>query len=418
MRRRWLHNEQWRAWVWLCACFSLLLPQTATAQSTKCASAAKPSPLSTAASYVIRLHRPEGDNSRQVVEVEGLSKRHLSTLAAVDWSRSDWNALLGVYVAARGGDAANRPPLLGTYAIDKKVIRFTPRFPLEAGLSYRAVFNPSRLPGEAGKDAGAPVVQEFGIPAAPAHAAAVVERVYPSTNRLPENQLKFYLHFSAPMSRGEAYRRIHLLDASGQEDKAAFLELGEELWDPAGKRFTLFIDPGRIKRGLKPREDLGPVLEQAGSYTLRIDRDWRDAEGKPLARLYEKKFEVGPPDEEPLDPTLWKIDPAPAGTRDPLTVTFPEPLDHAMLGHVLVVTDSAGDPISGTIKVESLETQWRFTPDAPWQAGGHRLVVDTALEDLAGNSIGRAFEVDVFRTVERQAVSVTVTIPFEVVATE
>ena len=28
-----------------------------------------------------------------------------------------------------------------------------------------------------------------------------------------------------------------------------FLEIDEELWDPAMMRLTLFIDPGRIKRG-------------------------------------------------------------------------------------------------------------------------------------------------------------------------
>ncbi len=70
-------------------------------------------------------------------------------------------------------------------------------------------------------------------------------RIYPSAGRLARrNQLKFYIHFSAPMSRGEAYRRIHLLDAEGQVLEAVFLELGEELWDPPMQRFTLLCDPG------------------------------------------------------------------------------------------------------------------------------------------------------------------------------
>ena len=62
------------------------------------------------------------------------------------------------------------------------------------------------------------------------------------------------------MSHGEAYRRVHLLDAEGQELPAVFLELGEELWDPAMQRFTLLFDPGRVKRRLVPREELGAVL--------------------------------------------------------------------------------------------------------------------------------------------------------------
>ena len=47
---------------------------------------------------------------------------------------------------------------------------------------------------------------------------------------------------------------------------APFLELDEELWSPDGTRFTLVFDPGRIKRGLKPREEAGPILEAGKSY--------------------------------------------------------------------------------------------------------------------------------------------------------
>ena len=118
---------------------------------------------------------------------------------------------------------------------------------------------------------------------------------------MPENLLKFYLHFSAPMSRGEAYRRIHLLDADGNEVADPFLELGEELWDRDMRRFTLLFDPGRIKRGLKPREEVGPVLEEGKQYTLVVDRDWLDATGYPLAAKMRKTFRALAPDEAPLD---------------------------------------------------------------------------------------------------------------------
>ena len=80
------------------------------------------------------------------------------------------------------------------------------------------------------------------------------------------------------MSRGEAYRHIRLLDATGKPVAAPFLELDEELWSDDGKRFTLLFDPGRIKRGLKPREELGPVLEAGKSYEL-VDRPRLDRRG-------------------------------------------------------------------------------------------------------------------------------------------
>jgi hypothetical protein len=39
------------------------------------------------------------------------------------------------------------------------------------------------------------------------------------------------------------------------------------------------------------------------------------------------------------------------------------------------------------------ETQWSFEPEKPWALGDHQLLIDATLEDLAGNSIGRLFEV-------------------------
>src|SRR5690606_23802877 len=148
-----------------------------------------------------------------------------------------------------------------------------------------------------------------------------------------------------------------------------FLELGEELWDPTGTRFTLFFDPGRIKRGLKPREEAGPALEEGKSYTLVIRATWADAQGEPLAREFRKTFRVGPPDD--VQPRLanWRLLPPIAGTRQPLELRFPEPMDHAMLERVLQVTDAGGRPVTGKIAVSEGETCWRFIPERPWRAG-------------------------------------------------
>src|SRR2546425_7490559 len=111
------------------------------------------------------------------------------------------------------------------------------------------------------------------------------------------------------MSEGDCYRHIKLLDAKGKAVDLPFLELDQELWDSEGKRFTLFFDPGRIKRGLKPREELGPPLEEGKTYAFVVDRDWLDAEGNPLKESYRKSFRVGPPDDSPPDPKTWVIKP-------------------------------------------------------------------------------------------------------------
>ena len=350
----------------------------------------------------MRLSREAGG----VFEVVGLDPAVLARLANAEMKADQWSALFAVHVGA----ATDRPAMLGTYQVKNGVLRFVPRFSLKPGLQYRAVFDPARLPAGQGK----PVTAEFTIPKPPSEPSTVVQHVYPSTATLPENQLKFYLHFSAPMSRGEAYRHIRLLDAAGKAVDLPFLELDEELWDPPMKRFTLFFDPGRIKRGLKPREEVGPVLEEGKSYTLVIDRAWPDAEGNPLKESFQKKLRAGPPEDRPVDPQTWKLQPPPAGTSEPLTVRFPRPLDHALLGRVMWVIGADGRRLDGTVSITDEETRWYFTPKQPWQAGAYRLVAETTLEDLAGNRIGRPFEVDVLRPVQRGLKAETVQLPFQV----
>jgi hypothetical protein len=293
------------------------------------------------------------------------------------------------------------------------VVRFEPRFPLARGVRYRAVFRGARLPGGGGA-AKAPLEVVLELPGPKRVASTVVRAVYPSADRLPENQLKFYLHFSAPMAAGDSYRHVRLLDAGGKAVDLPFLELDQELWTRDGKRLTLFLDPGRIKRGLKPREEVGPVLEEGKRYTLLIDRTWLDAEGNPLKEPFRKAFSVGAPDDKPPDPKTWKLAAPAAGTRAALRVTFPKPMDHALLHHMLWVTDPAGRKVAGTVAVSGQEKAWQFTPQAAWRAGAHHLVADTQLEDLAGNGIGRPFEVDVFRPVERAVKEETVRVRFEV----
>ena len=52
--------------------------------------------------------------------------------------------------------------------------------------------------------------------------------------------------------------------------------------------------------------------------------------------------------------------------------------------------------VAGESAIEAGETRWLFTPRDPWTAGDYDLVALAFLEDLAGNRIGRAFEVDNF----------------------
>jgi hypothetical protein len=96
-----------------------------------------------------------------------------------------------------------------------------------------------------------------------------------------------------------------------------------------------------------------------------------------------------------------------------VVITFPEPLDHGLLMRALGVTRD-GKEVDGAITVDQSETRWTFTPTASWKTGTYQLLALDILEDLAGNQIGRAFEVDNFDTVDKSPNPQTITIPFHV----
>jgi hypothetical protein len=328
-----------------------------------------------------------------------------STFKVVGWPApasppsGGWPTIFAVYV-----DAANVPPLLGAYSVEGRALTFRPQYPLSPGVRYRAVFkDPAGRP---------PVEQRFDGPARSTTPTTRVERLYPSSDVLPSNQLRLYLYFSAPMSRGEAARRIHLLDKDGREFTDEFLP-GEELWDPNGQRLTLTFDPGRIKRGLTSNQKIGPPIADGQRYTLVIDREWPDARDVPLLESFRRTFRGGPAIRTPPDHKQWKIAAPRSGTRDPLIVDFDRPMNYPLLLRMLQVASSRGR-VQGTVAVDRQESQWRFTPSTAWASGAYRLVVDTGLEDLAGNRIGQPFDIDVFDRVSEHITTTAVDVPFTV----
>jgi hypothetical protein len=362
----------------------------------------------------IRWGTAGADTNRMVVEVFGLSAKTLQELRRVHWSPGEWQRLLSVF--AEQGDViadVDLPPMLGAYRLGPTTLRFEPQFPLEPGVRYRAVLRADALPGTGASESGLRIAS-YQAPVRRSLPTTTVSQVYPSAEVLPENLLKFYVHFSAPMSRGHIYDHIHLRDEAGRDVELPFLEIDEELWDPTLTRLTLFIDPGRIKRGVRPLEEIGPALETGKRYTLVIDRAWADGQGAPLKETFRKTFTVAPPDREPPDPAQWKIKPPRAGRRDSLVLTFSEPMDHSLARRVIQITDASGELVDGQTALEDRERRWTFVPSRPWRRGAHALVVQTSIEDLAGNNIGKPFEVDVLEGVQRRFTNATVKLPFDV----
>lgn len=331
---------------------------------------------------------------------------HEETLAVL--AGANLGKTLAVFVP---GATADPPPIVGRHELGPGRLVFRPRFEFEPGVRYRVVFDGRRLPEGAASADRKTIERTFRI--RPQSAPRVgVTRIYPSSDELPANLLRFYVHFSGPMSQGEAYAHLALRDAEGRQIELPFLELGEELWDPDGRRFTLLFDPGRVKRGLLPRETVGPVLEAGRSYTLHVAASWLDAHGQRLLAPGRKSFRVVAADRTQPDPRRWTLTLPPAGSRTPLVVDFQEPIDHALLQHMVWVRNGAGREIDGDVRVTRGERRWAFRPLRPWQAGRYQLVADARLEDPSGNSIASPFEVDALAQPPTRLSTRTVSLPF------
>jgi hypothetical protein len=263
-------------------------------------------------------------------------------------------------------------------------VRFVPRFPFLAGTEYAVLVDGV----ETGRIALAP----------PGPGTTAVVAIHPTAARVPLNLLRLYVRFSTPMSEGAA-RAVTVRRAdTGEPLEHVFLPPEPELWDPARTRLTLLLDPGRIKRGLRPHEEAGYPLVEGVAIVVDVAADVaRDAGGRVLRHGGSRRYDVGPPLRSRVDPADWRCTAPQPGTTEPLAVSFDRPLDRALLERCLDVLDRHGEPVAGDVAVAPGEDEWRFRPAEPWGAGPHALSVDTTLEDVAGNSVRRVFDRDLDR---------------------
>lgn len=353
------------------------------------------------------------------VSLAGLPDAIVDALADRDIGDADWERAFAVRAGSTSVAEAASPAVAGRYEAGRRRVRFVPRFPPVAGQPYRVhadIDAIRRLAGIDVTDAASPssIDTTIIIPRATAIASTTVEAIYPGSDRVPVNLLRVYIRFSSPMSTGEAAKRVRLVDGNGDVVEDAFLVVPQELWDPDRTRLTVLFDPGRIKRDLRPNEELGLPLREGREYSLVIDGGWPDGDGNPLASGYEKRFAVGPADRELPRTADWLVQGARAGTREPVLIEFPEPFDRALLERVLRVTRADGNAIEGVVEVRDRETRWLFTPASAWAEGTYIIRVGTELEDLAGNNLRHVFDVDRRGEDQKTDVGDFVTIPFVV----
>ncbi len=342
----------------------------------------------------------DSSTQRPIVRVTGWSSAELHALRQ---NPSAWEGLVRVSVPG-----SNDIAIAGTPRVTLEAVELVPQFSLDPGREYVVRVDGSRLPvPRPGGVTEARVTLARGT----SQPTTRVTAIYPSSSVWPENTLRFYLHFSSPMSGTSAIGHVRLVEESGAEVRDALLEIDVDLWNSEYTRRTVFFDPGRVKRGIKPNVELGRALMVGRTYAIVVNTSWRDAQGQPLAQEFRHTFTAAPPVEAPLDPAAWSVAAPAQGTREPVVVRFPWALDEGLLHRALGVGDASGRPLDGTATVGADQTSWTFTPASPWRAAPHLLIVLTLLEDPAGNKVGQAFEFEGFKAPKAPEAE-RVTLPF------
>jgi hypothetical protein len=281
------------------------------------------------------------------------------------------------------------PDVLGRYQMLEDGVRFVPYFPFERGLSYRATFDPRPLACSELLDV---LTLEFSLPRETRVLPPKVEHIFPSSDSLPENLLRFYVCFSNSMQRGRVETEISLLGPDGEPAPDVLYRPPVELWDKSMRYLTVLLDPGRLKRGVGPNRELGPPLKAGQVYTLAVGAGMTDLSGSQLPETVYKRFHVTDAAREPIAVEQWEILPPATDSRQPLVLMFPRPLDWALLSHTITIASTCEQSIDGRIVIDQCERRWSFTPTSPWAAASYHVRVASSLEDVCGNSVVAAFD--------------------------
>ncbi len=366
--------------------------------------------LMCAINVAISQRQPILNYQHGVVEIDGLPLS--DSFSAAQISNDEWYSIFSVYTNEAYQKNIDQP-ISGKYEWKGDEVFFTPAYAFAAGETYHAVFRPTvffarieikcELPCEKSEMA-------FSVPGV-IHPNSTIEFIFPESAVLPQNLLRMHIYFSAPMMPGNAYNNIKLIREDGTQVERAFLVVDQELWDADRKRFTLLFDPGRIKRNLKSNIDLGMALEKGEKYTLVIDSAWRDLNGNALSKSFSKTFFVSPAVRSKVSIENWKVEAPRAGSLGNIVISFDRPMDHVLAITQLNVRNSLG-VVSGSAEIIN-DSIWHFTPDHPWEKREYVIVASPILEDVAGNNLMNAFDLDLSK--ERRVNSMDVVeIPLDI----
>ena len=258
-------------------------------------------------------------------------REHLRRCARLDARAVDVGAARhGRVVDAPAAVEASLPPVIGSYTVERDAVVFKPQFGFDPGRRYRVVFDA----GQAAERAGCPIqllMSIVGLPRRNCVPTTVVTGVYPSGDVVPENQLRLYIHFSAPM---------------GLKGGIGYVRLARRGWRrgtrsvPSARCGVLEPRPHAVHGVLRsrPPETRHPAERGDGPFARRrplatrsscrasgvMRRGCRSRRNSGGASRSGRRMNVR------STSTRGGSSRRARGGREPLAVTFPEPLDHGL----------------------------------------------------------------------------------------
>ncbi|MDA1122017.1 MAG: Ig-like domain-containing protein [Bacteroidetes bacterium] len=279
-------------------------------------------------------------------------------------------------VRLKGADSK----ILGKTAVKDGSNIFYPLWAFTQGLTYEVISE------------GA-LFKSFSVPEDLSEDVPEIVSVYPTIDVIPENLLKMYVVFSQRMNQGYALDFIHIRNKTTFSVEYPFLDLQPELWNKDGTILTLWLDPGRIKRDLGPNKIYSTPVDEGESYEMVISKYWKSTMGSQLKDSFSRSFKVAANDREKPMPENWRITSPRANSVEQLTIDFGESMDYLLAMNAITVSKNEVE-VPGQISLNKDESVWRFTPNQPWNESEYQIVVETRLEDLAGNNLNRPFDRD------------------------
>ncbi len=281
-------------------------------------------------------------------------------------------------------------PILGKTLKTDNGILFIPVVPFGWSQKYTLVYNH--------------IIEYFKLTIPDSYESLSVTEIYPSAPILPSNLLKLYIRFSRPINTTFVYDHIRFINVVGDTLPRTILPLENPLISDDRTLLTLWIEPGRQKRGLGPNKQLGPVFNKE-TYRLIVTKDIKDNNGVSMQEDFIHSFSIGNTDR--IKPTIddWKIDIPEINSISKLLIECSESIDYGSIQDNIHIIDNSMQEIKGTWQLLEEETILSFQPREPWKKGNYQILCNPEIEDLAGNNLSRLFDKEIKNSSNEESIN-------------